>query len=179
MQTDTQLDKLEPAQPTHRAAHWTHDAPNGPMAQLLHSLNEVGAAMDNTYNILQHNEAPISIMMIACHHLKQLIRHNATRASTLANSNSRQETANLKDIDTRVSTQIFSTIQTQDANTLRTIMTGSTWANETLYQCGQTQMQVCELCGDGSLKTPEHIIWSCKHYCDQRFANDLALKKYH
>ena len=177
LQDDTDLRELKTAQPKRRSMHWTNQAPNGPMGHLLHSLHEVGAVMDEKYTILQHNEAPTAIMDIPDQHLKPVTRLLATRARTRASCSSRQETINLKEIGTRVSMKTFNGLDEKEANTLRTTMTGSTWANATLFHCGQTKGQICDLCGDGVIQTPEHIIWTCKTYCEHRFDEDTMLGK--
>ena len=134
----------------------------------MQDVYNLGAHMDTSFNIYQHNESVVSIVNTPWQHLKPEIKELAARTRTKSCKNTGREATNLTEIDNVASTVMFQKLDKEKAALLREPMIGSSWFAATLYHSGKVDSPICNLCDMNVEQALDHVVWKCTCFNQQR-----------
>ena len=90
--------------------------PNGPIAHLLKSFEQMGAIMNGDFVVQMDNECDVNILFCPVQHIKPIFSNAKGIDRTTRQTNTRCETINLKEIDKQITNAHKEKLSPQDAS---------------------------------------------------------------
>ena len=164
-QANGELAALDPApHPTRSTlsrAEWSKGyQANGPVEVLMNAIHHCGAKLNDDFEILMFNEAPIGILDTPYQFLNKAVLAMHARVRTKAAQGCRELNSELNEIDVKASLGMQSKMPKEDVGYVHTIQNASGWGKTQLEQIGAAENSHCDLCGQ-ELQNTGHSIWNC------------------
>ncbi len=135
--------------------------PQGPVALLMHSLQECGATLKDDLNIVQPNEPNIDLWHMPWQHLKSAVEEIAANARTRVGTVARQHMKDLNEIDGVIHKKILHVLGPKERKIFNHISSGAAWSEEHKLDIGLSDGK-CKLCGANTTDIT-HVTWECEH----------------
>ena len=146
--------------------------PKGPIGFLLEAVHLNQAKMDMDFNIWQYNQTPIRTTEAAHQVIGPQVQQMAARNRTARKEDSREECKDLKEIDREATNVRIQNITDEDMMILNVERTGSTWTKKAAHEAGQSENDLCDLCGR---KEGADHLWTCEALKKEREEADEEL----
>ena len=111
-----------------RAMWRANHQPDDPIAHLMQDLWYMGAVLNDKFQILIYNEAPIDIIAMPYQYLGKTILETAARARTKAAEGTKVKNSGLEEIDNIATTCSHKHLPEKDLTFLQTHQTGGGWS---------------------------------------------------
>ena len=143
-------------------AKWKSPYPlRGPVALMLYSVGQVDATMDADFRIHTHHQQPMELLSMPFQQVKPQITNLAVEARTRWVATTRSDLVGLKDLDREALKMALKKRKGDDLRILKHSISLSSWANDKLYDAGQSKTRACELCGTCDTQTTRHLLYHC------------------
>ena len=143
----------------------------GPVGLLIRAVHRCGAKLNEQFEIIMINEAPIGILDTPYQFLSKAVLAMTARCRTKAAQGTRSNNILLLEIDVKATHGMQSKMDKEDIGFLHKIQTASGWGKESLLAIGAAENNCCDLCGEPKQDT-EHTIWDCCTLASHRIEVD-------
>ena len=142
---------------------------------MLHSIHQVNGQVDPFYNMLSHNGASLDILNTPAQLLQTTFAQEAVDARWRWTCTTRSELAATPPIDREILQKMGKGRSDEDKRILRHCLSSSSWDNSRLFNVGQAESPVCDLCGYHT-QTHYHLLYDCPALETQRRSAALYVK---
>ena len=124
-----------------------YNQPDDPIAHIMHDLHCIGAQLNDNFQILSFNEAPVDILATPYQYLGSTMLEAAARARTQAAEGTKDKNSGIDEIDAVATKASHKNLSEKDMTYLQTFQVGGGWSTEKLKSTGIDDQCACKLCG--------------------------------
>ena len=157
-----------------RAAWMGGQQAEGPVGHLIRAVHLCGAKINDLFEIISFNEAPIGILDTPYQFLTKAVLAMTARCRTKAAQGSRALNTFLAEIDAKATQGMQSKMDKEDIGYIHLVQSAAAWGKESLAAIGAVESDQCDLCGEAKHDN-EHSIWECKTLAPYRKIADSEL----
>jgi hypothetical protein len=139
----------------------------GPIGLLLFSIAQVGASACGDFNIISNHANPIGLFDAPAQHIKPMLQELATDARLAHAATQRTSLEHFVGLDREVFKRAISTRVGDERRQLHHLCTLSSWDNSKLFDAGQADNTICDLCSCVR-QTTDHLLYCCSALEEQR-----------